>query len=98
MSLLNPTAHPLGFFAHPYHHAHQSTSKSTHLIDSLNASYEWPYCLCNGQAIVSYNSSVDFSFFLATWVKIESTAFPFSYCSSHLTTSSAETRRFDKSM
>jgi hypothetical protein len=38
------------------------------------------------------------SCFLATWVMIESTVFPFSYCSSHFNISSPDTRRFDKSM
>ena len=67
-------------------------------MESLNASSACPYFLFNGQAILSYRSSMPCSVFSATCRMMECTIFPLLYRSSHLITSSGDTRRFDKSI
>ena len=67
-------------------------------MDILKASRALPYFLFSGQPIVEYSSSIGVSVFSATCRIIEATILPLLYLSSHLTTSSGDTLRFDKSM
>ena len=68
------------------------------VIESLNASTAWPYFLFSGQPISEYRVSIGVFVFSATCRIIEATILPLLNRSSHLTISSGDTLRFDKSM
>lgn len=67
-------------------------------MESLKASRACPYFWYKGHATVSVKVSSLTAAFSATCLMIEWTVLDFENRSSHLITSSAETRRFDKSM
>ena len=71
---------------------------SPHVIDSLKASTACPYFLFNGQPISWYNCSIGVLVFSATCLIIDATILPLLKRSSHLTISSGDTRRFERSM
>lgn len=68
------------------------------VMESLKASIECPYFLFSGHPMLWYSSSMGVSVFSATWRMMECTIFDLLYRSSHLTMSSGDTRRFDKSI
>lgn len=70
----------------------------THVMESLNASIEWPYFLFSGHAMASYSVSIGVRVFSATCLMMEWTILPLLYRSSHLMMSSGETRRFERSI
>ncbi len=69
-----------------------------YVIESLKASTAWPYFLFRGQPISWYNVSMGVLVFSATCRIIEATILPLLNRSSHFTMSSAETRRFERSI
>ena len=69
-----------------------------YVIESLKASTAWPYLLFSGQPISWYNVSMGVLVFSATCRIIEATILPLLNRSSHFTMSSADTRRFERSM
>ena len=69
-----------------------------HVMESLKASTAWPYFLFSGQPISWYSVSIGVLVFSATCRIIEATILPLLNRSSHFTMSSADTRRFERSM
>ncbi len=58
----------------------------------------WPNFWFRGHPMLSYRVSMGVLVFSATWRMIECTILPLLYRSSHLTISSGDTRRFERSM
>jgi len=75
-----------------------NSSRVSYVIESLNASTACPYFLFSGQPMRSYKSSIGCEVFSATWRIIEWTILLLLYFSSHLTISSGDTRRLERSM
>lgn len=69
-----------------------------YVMETLNASNACPHFLYNGHATISFTTSMSTADFSATCRMIECTVFDLLYRSSHLMTSSADTRRLDRSM
>ena len=72
--------------------------KPTYVIDILKASRAFPYFLFSGQPICEYSVSMGVLVFSATCRMMDATILPLLNFSSHLTISSGDTRRFDRSI
>jgi len=81
-----------------YQYNVQLISGCTYVIESLNASTACPYFLFSGQPMRSYRSSMGCWVFSATCRIIEWTILLLLYLSSHLTISSGDTLRFERSI